>query len=54
MLRGFNDMKQNKKSEQKDSSVDTDATSDPILQRLERLIMIAEQSDLATIRGARW
>lgn len=43
-------MKQNKKSEQKDSSVDTDATSDPILQRLERLIMIAEQSDLATIR----
>ena len=43
-------MKQNKKSEQKDTSVDTDATSDSILKRLERLIMIAEQSDLATIR----
>ncbi len=43
-------MKQNQKSEQKDSSVDTDATSDPILKRLERLIMIAEQSDLAAVR----
>ncbi len=43
-------MKQNKKSEQIDSSVDTDAASDTILQRLERLIMIAEQSDLASVR----
>lgn len=43
-------MKQNKKSEQIDSSVDTDTASDPILQRLERLIMIAEQSDLASVR----
>ncbi len=43
-------MKQNKKSEQKDSSVDTDTTSDAILKRLERLIMIAEQSDLAMVR----
>ena len=43
-------MKQDKKNEQNDSSVDTDAASDPILQRLERLIMIAEQSDLASVR----
>lgn len=43
-------MKKNNKSVEKDSSVDTDATSDPILTRLERLIMIAEQADLATIR----
>ena len=43
-------MKQNKKSEQINASVDTDATSDAILKRLERLIMIAEQADLATVR----
>ena len=50
MLRGFKDMKQNKKSEQIDSAVDTDATSDANLERIERLIMIPEQSDLATVR----
>ena len=43
-------MKQNKKSEQVDSAVDSDTASDPILQRLKQLIVIAEQSDLATVR----
>ncbi len=53
-------MKQNKQSENLDSAADTDVSSDeitnlgvgsdPILQRLEQLIAIAEQSDLATVR----
>lgn len=43
-------MKQDKQSEQLDTSNDSEAASDIILERLERLIMIAEQSDLASVR----
>ncbi len=43
-------MKQKKQSEKVDSSANTEVTSDPLLQRLEDLIAIAEKSDLATVR----
>ena len=43
-------MKQSKQSEKLDSSADTEITSDPLLQRLEELIAIAEKSDLTTAR----
>lgn len=43
-------MKQKKQSEKVDSSADTEVIPDPLLQRLEDLIAIAEKSDLATVR----
>jgi acetyl-CoA carboxylase biotin carboxyl carrier protein len=43
-------MKQKKQSEKVDSSAKTEVPSDPLLQRLEDLIAIAEKSDLATVR----
>lgn len=43
-------MKQKKQSEKVDSSADTEVISDPLLQRLQDLIAIAEKSDLATVR----
>lgn len=43
-------MKQKKQSEKVDSSADTEVIPDPLLQRLEDLIAIAEKSDLATAR----
>lgn len=43
-------MKQKKQSEKVDSPADTEAISDPLLQRLEQLITIAENADLATVR----
>ena len=43
-------MKQKKQSEKVDSPADTEVTSDPLLQRLEELIAIAEKSDLTTVR----
>ncbi len=43
-------MKQKKQSEKVDSSADTEVIPDPLLQRLEHLIAIAEKSDLATVR----
>ena len=43
-------MKQKKQSEKVDSAADPEVTSDPLLQRLEDLIAIAEKSDLATVR----
>ncbi|RKU07425.1 acetyl-CoA carboxylase, biotin carboxyl carrier protein [Candidatus Poribacteria bacterium] len=43
-------MKQKKQSEKVDASADTEVTADPLLQRLEGLIAIAEKSDLATAR----
>ncbi len=43
-------MKQKKQSEKVDSPADTEVTSDPLLQRLESLIAIAEKSDLTTVR----
>ena len=53
-------MKQHKKSDELDPSADKDVNSDeianldvdsdPLLQRLEQLIKIAEQADLATVR----
>ncbi|MDE0637372.1 MAG: acetyl-CoA carboxylase, biotin carboxyl carrier protein [Candidatus Poribacteria bacterium] len=43
-------MKQKKQSEKVDSSADTEVIPDPLLQRLEALIAIAEKSDLATVR----
>ena len=43
-------MKQSKQSEKHGNSVDNDYTSDSLLQRLEQLITIAENADLATVR----
>ncbi|MDE0481170.1 MAG: acetyl-CoA carboxylase, biotin carboxyl carrier protein [Candidatus Poribacteria bacterium] len=43
-------MKQKKQSEKVDSPADTEVTPDPLLQRLEELIAIAEKSDLTTVR----
>ena len=43
-------MKQKKQSEKVDSPADTEVISDPLLERLEQLIAIAEKSDLATVR----
>lgn len=43
-------MKQKKQTEKVDSSADKETTPDPLLQRLEQLIAIAEQADLATVR----
>ena len=43
-------MKQKKQSEKVDSAADPEVTSDPLLERLEQLIAIAEKSDLATVR----
>ena len=43
-------MKQKKQSQKVDSSADAEVNSDPLLQRLEDLIAIAEESDLATVR----
>ncbi|MDE0317148.1 MAG: acetyl-CoA carboxylase, biotin carboxyl carrier protein [Candidatus Poribacteria bacterium] len=43
-------MKEKKQSEKVDSPDDTEVTPDPLLQRLEELIAIAEKSDLTTVR----
>lgn len=43
-------MKQKKQSEKLDSSAEAETTSDPILQRLEQLIAVADRADLATVR----
>lgn len=43
-------MNKNDKSKDKDSKTDTEANSDPLFERLEQLISIAQQEDLAAIR----
>ncbi len=43
-------MKKNDKSRNRDSAVDTEVNSDPIIERLEQLIAVAEQADLASAR----
>lgn len=43
-------MKQKKQNEQRKSSVKTDEEFDPILQRLEKLIAILQDADLASAR----
>ena len=43
-------MNKNDKSNDQDSTTDTEANSDSLLHRLEQLISIAEQADLASVR----
>ena len=43
-------MNKNDKSKDQDSSADPEVNSDPLFERLEQLISIAEQADLATAR----
>ena len=43
-------MNKNDKSKDQDSTADAEANSNSLIDRLEQLISIAEQSDLATIR----
>ncbi len=43
-------MNKNDKSKDQDSTADAEVNSDPLLERLEQLISIAEQSDLASVR----
>ena len=43
-------MNKNDKSKDQDSTADAEVNSDPLIERLEQLISIAEQADLATIR----
>lgn len=43
-------MKKNDKSRSQDSTADTEVNSDPIIERLEQLIAVAEQADLASAR----
>lgn len=50
MLKGFENMNKNDKSKDQDATADAEVNSDPLIERLEQLISIAEQADLATIR----
>lgn len=43
-------MNKNDKSKDQDATADAEVNSDPLIERLEQLISIAEQADLATIR----
>ncbi len=43
-------MNKNDKSKDQDPTADAEVNSDPILERLEQLISIAEQSDLTSVR----
>ena len=43
-------MNKNDKSKDQDSTADAEVNSDPLFERLEQLISIAEQADLATAR----
>ncbi len=43
-------MKENDKSKDQDPSADIDVHADPLLERLEQIIAIAEKADLASIR----
>lgn len=43
-------MNKNDNSKDQDSTADAEVNSDPLLERLEQLISIAEQSDLASVR----
>lgn len=43
-------MKKNDKSRNLDSDADTEVNSDPLIERLQQLIIVAEQADLASVR----
>ncbi len=43
-------MNKNNNSKDQDSTADAEVSSDPLIERLEQLISIAEQADLASIR----
>lgn len=43
-------MNKNDKSKEQDSTTDPEVNSDPLLDRLEQLISIADQADLASVR----
>ena len=43
-------MKKNEKSRNRDTAADTEVNSDPLIERLEQLIAVAEQADLASVR----
>lgn len=43
-------MKKNDKSRKLDSAADTEENSDPLIERLQQLITVAEQADLASVK----